>query len=177
MKLRYRPAEISDWPFLVESFLDSYRTAHAAGLIPMDAWHETMRPFWARILKRPGVTIRVASWAHEDSSLADVAGWIAVERDYEVLRKVQRFGRRVRRFVRCAEPLVLYVYVKELYRRRGIARRLCAAAGVDPSLPFRHATKTAVMRDLKEKGLIPHTRFEPLVVRFERTRDARDSEE
>lgn len=165
-RLVYRHATEPDLGFCVETFLDSYRDSHAAGLVPMDVWHEVMRPVWTRILSRPGVAIHVAAWAGEDDGVADLAGWIAVERGYEVSRSVQRFGKRCRRLVVAKQPLVLYVFVKQLYRESGIARGLFAAAGVDPAAPFRHATKTAVMSDPKLAAKIPHAKWAPLIVRY-----------
>lgn len=160
----YRLAEPADRTFVVSSFLASYRTAHAAGLIPMDLWDETMRPIWAAALDRPGVTTHVAAWEDDDDHVADLAGWVAVERGYLVSQKVRRFRRWCRRLVVATEPLVLYVFTKQAYRRSGVARGLFVAAGVDPRLPFLYAAKTAIVGALADQ--IPLARWDPMIVRY-----------
>lgn len=165
--IAYRVAIESDYRLIVESFLDSYRDAHAAGLIAMEDWHPVMGPQWRKLLARPGVVVHVAHHLGETDTIADVAGWIAVERDYEEMRSVQRGGRFVKRIVRSNLPLVHYVFVKLNYRREGIARGLFAAAGVDPSQPFNHSAKTGVISELASKT--PHARFRPLIARHSKT--------
>lgn len=163
-RLIYRRAQPPDRRFIVESWLDSYKDSHTAGLIPMESWYSTMRPIIQDILDRPGVTAHVAAWAGESSGAADLAGWCAVERGFLVQVRARRFRRYVKRLVVCQEPLVLYVLVKQPYRRTGIARALFAAAGVDPEQPFRYACRTGVLSKLKAK--VPHATWEPMVVRY-----------
>jgi hypothetical protein len=162
--IEYRAVRAEDLRFVVESFLDSYRDAHAAGLISWDTWHEVMRPQWQRVLARPGVAVTVAAFAGEAPGLADLAGWIAVERDYLVPRRVvDAEGRRVSGLVPATEPLVHYVFVKAGYRKAGIARGLFRAAGVDPERPFRHTTKTGIVTTLRDK--VPYSTWAPLIAR------------
>ena len=145
MSLAFRRAEEPDRPFIVDSWLESYRTAHAAGLIAMEDWRSVMGAQFERVLARPRVETFVAHHPGEVDHVADLYGWIAVERGHTL-------------------PYVLYVYVKQPYRRMGIARGLFGAAGVKPDAPFHHACKTAVLSDLKTK--IPFARFSPLAVRY-----------
>lgn len=163
MSLAFRRAIPSDMRLVVESFLDSYRTAHAAGLIAMEDWRDVMEPQWLKVLARPGVEVHVAHHPDEADPRYDVYGWLAIERGYDEVRKVQRDRKWVRRLVRADAPLVHYVYVKKLYRKHGIARGLFRAAGVDPRQPFNHTTTTAVVSELGDH--VPLARFTPLIAR------------
>lgn len=164
--ISFRPMQPVDERFVVESFCDSYRDAHAAGLVQWDDWHEVMRPQWRKVLARPGVEVTVAVFDGEEPGVADIAGWIAVETGYLVA--TTRYEGRHRRAMRPApEPLVHYVYVKDGYRLSGIARGLFRAAGVDPALPFRHTCKTGVVTTLSSK--VPYARWAPLIARRKET--------
>lgn len=142
--LAYRSATESDRAFVVDSLVSSFRTAHAAGLIAMDDWRDVMERQVVKLLERPGVVVTVACRPGEEDTGADVYGWIAVEQG--------------------EPPLVLYCYVKQPYRRLGMARGLFRAAGVDPAQPFEFAAKTAVVSKLL--GKIPRAKWHPLRARF-----------
>lgn len=143
--LAFRPAGALDRAFVLDSWLDSFRTAHAAGLIAMDDWRDVMGPQLAKMLRRPGVAVVVAYRPGEEDSRADLYGWAAVE-------------------LRGAEPpLVLYVYVKHAYRRLGIGRRLLEHAGVDLAREWHYAAKTGVVTRLASK--IPRAKWTPLAAR------------
>jgi hypothetical protein len=60
---------------------------------------------------------------------------------------------------------VLYVYVAAPFRRRGIARRLFLAAGIDPMQRFGYVYRTQWSWDLRSK--IPLAIHEPLRARYE----------
>lgn len=143
--LAYRRAGEQDLVFVLDSWLDSYRTAHAAGLIAMEDWRVVMGPQIRKLLQRPGAEVIVAYKPKEASGRADLYGWIAVEGGL-------------------AEPHVHYCYVKQPYRRMGIARGLMASAGIEPEGRFRYSCKTGVVSALKPK--IPRARWAPLVARF-----------
>lgn len=155
--LAYRLAEPEDMTLVVSTWVESYRTSRSAGLVSMARWADVMGREVADILARPGVAIHVAHHPGEEGRLADLYGWIAVERGYQVERSRER--------VRATEPLVLYVYVKQPYRRLGIARGLFKAAGVGER--FNYACRTAVVTRLADK--IPGARWEHMVVRFPKT--------
>lgn len=141
--LAYRLARDHDRPLIVESWLSSYRTAHAAGLIAMDDWHAVMLPQIERVLARPDCATHVAYHPGEDLPGADLYGWIAAEPTD-------------------AGPLVHYCYVKVAYRRMGIASGLLAAAGVDRAQPWSYSCKTGVVSSLP----LGVGRWRPLVARF-----------
>jgi GNAT superfamily N-acetyltransferase len=140
--IAYRKATAADMPFVVDSFLESFRTAHAGGLIVMSDWKPVMRRQLALMLSRPGSEVWVAYHPGED--VADLYGWIALWR--------------------AERPLVLYVYVKQAYRRLGVARGLFGAAGIDLEGPFDYAAKTGVVTSLAPK--MPRARWNPLRARF-----------
>lgn len=164
MDIEYRLAAEPDMVLVVESFLESYRDAHAAGLIQMEDWFDVMRPQWRKVLARPGVEVFVACWKGERDHVADLAGWIVVERGYQVPERVRANGRWVKRMEPQAQPLVHYVLVKQPYRRHGIARGLFHAAGVNPAAGFNYTCKTAIVTTVAAK--IPAARWVPMVARF-----------
>jgi GNAT superfamily N-acetyltransferase len=142
--LSFRRATESDRRFVVGSFLDSMRASWTAGLIAMEDWTAVMQPQAEKLFSRPGCEIIVAYKPGEIAPY-DVYGWIATESGHQW-------------------PFVTYVYVKENFRRWGIARRLFAEADVDPMSAFRYAAW--MERDLAAK--VPRARWSPLTVRFER---------
>lgn len=155
--LAFRLAKEADMPLVVDSWIDSYRTAHAAGLIPMAIWRETMeRVLFDHVFPRRGVEIWVAYHPGEEGTKADLYGWIAIERNVVI---PSRHGTK-----EIPSPLVHYVFVKQAYRRLGIARGLFRAAGVSLAEPFFYSCKTGVVSELKDKA--PCARWAPLIVRF-----------
>lgn len=160
----YRRAVERDQPLIVDSWLESYRCSHAAGLVSMDSWRDVMTPEVLRVLARPGVQTWVAYQPEEQSTRGDLAGWISVERDYEVPMHVLEQGRRDDRMVPCSLPLVHYVYVKAPYRNAGIARGLFSAAGVLPREEFLYTCKVGLLTRLASK--VPLARWQPLIARY-----------
>lgn len=165
MSLSYRPAKAPDLPFIVAGILDSLRTSRSAGLIQMPDWYPVMGPQLMKVLTRPGVTAHVAYHVGESDGLADLAGFIVTESDYEVRRTVKANGRHFRRVERTDVPLVIWVYVKKAYRGLKLAKGLLKSAGVGMQLNY------AVEPD--DRGLLayikrryPAARLENLVIRF-----------
>jgi GNAT superfamily N-acetyltransferase len=140
--LAFRKATAADMAFVVDSFIDSYRTSHAAGLIVMTDWRAVMVRQLALMFQRPGVEAVVAY--HPEAESSDLYGWLAVEHG--------------------TPPLVLYVYVKQPYRRMGIAKALLEHVGISPEARFDYAAKTGVVTKLAPK--MPNARWNPLRARF-----------
>lgn len=156
-KIVYRRAVDRDRTFIVEGFLESYRVSHSAGLIQEPDWFTTMRPHVVKILERPDVEAWVACDPSDVDHIADLHGFIVADpTPTNYLYPKDRHPRGL--------PLVYYVFVKELYRRRGIARGLFRAVGIDPSRPFYYGAKTGALARLD--GKIPLARFNPLAARF-----------
>jgi GNAT superfamily N-acetyltransferase len=68
-------------------------------------------------------------------------------------------------------PAVYYVYIKEPYRRGGIATRLFEALGVRPTERFTYACRTAIVPTLSRS--IPAARFNPAILRYPKDRGTR----
>jgi len=164
----YRRSVDADRPLVVGFWIESYRTAHAAGLIPMHQYHDVYREAVTWVLERPGVETWVAFKPGEEAGF-DLYGWIAVERDVMVPKRVRRRveGRMqwVEELVQAECPLVHYVFVKESFRRRGIGRGLFVAAGVDLRTRFLFTCKTALSSELEQR-LAPEAAWRPLVARY-----------
>lgn len=162
--LEYRQACADDWHLVIDSWLWSYRDSHAAGLIQMEDWNRVMKPQLGKILARSGCRVFIAYHPGEVGSGLDVYGWIAVERGYSVPVRRRVNGRWREILEPTNDPLVHYLFVKQPFRRLGIARGLLRAADVDPQAPFNYSSKTAVLKNLAEK--MPHARWLPLVARY-----------
>ena len=166
MTLAYRDAGDADRAFVIDSWSESFRCAHAAGLIAMSDWREIMPRQLERILARPCCTVTVACNPEESDTRLDLMGWIAVERGYSVPTRVRDArGRWADELLPTDAPLVHYVFVKQPYRRLGVARGLFAAARVDPAAEFAYTTKTAAAQKLAAK--VPRARWNPLIARFD----------
>ena len=143
--LAFREALDADRPLVLDSWLASFRNAHAAGLIAMADWRDVMGPQVVRMLRRPGVRVVVAYGPTADPG-GDAFGWAAVEHRAQL------------------PPLVLYVYTLHPYRRLGIARRLLQRAGVDLERPWHYAAKTGVVTKLLPK--MRRATWTPLAARY-----------
>jgi GNAT superfamily N-acetyltransferase len=146
MTIHHRPATStdSDREFMVSHWSSSYKKSHSAGLIQADDWAGIMRPQIAKILDRPGMR---ATIAYDSDDPKFFYGFIVGDTDDII-----------------DTPVIAYVYVKEPYRRQGIARGLFSAFGVEPNQRFVYACRTGIVSKLSSK--IPMARFNPLEVRY-----------
>ena len=136
--LAYRLAAEPDLGFVFDSWINSYRDAHAAGMIAYEDWAAVMRQAIERVLARDGCELYVAHHPGEDDGKTDLYGWAALE-----------------------GQLVHYVYVKRPFRRLGIARGLLGAGKVQPR--FSYTCKTIIVSQLREA--MPGARWTPLTAR------------
>lgn len=111
----------------------------------MTDWRVVMTRQLSLLLARSGVEIHVAYHPGDDSHVADMYGWLAVEKSPPA-------------------PFVLYAYVKQSYRRMGIGRALLKAAGLEPTGSWEYAAKTGIVTKLA--GKMPNARWDPLRARF-----------
>lgn len=146
MSIAYRDAEERDRRFIVSGWSASYRLAYSAGLIAMEDWAGIMHGQIEKILARPTTETIVAYETEDPDPVADLQGFIAYE------------------LAHGQPPLVFYVYVKEAYRKGGLARGLFNAAHINPELAFDYACKTSVVAKLQRK--MPLARWQPLRARF-----------
>ena len=153
MTIAYRPADLSQAPenaerrFIVDAWCRSYQFAHAAGMIAVEDWFAVMIPQVDKLLARPDVRTIVAHAPDDVDRIADLYGFITVD-------------------TAARPPIVFYVFVKEPYRRNGVARGLFGAAGVDPKLPFVYACTTGIVSKIVYSRKIPLAKWDPLVARF-----------
>lgn len=61
--------------------------------------------------------------------------------------------------------LVLYCYVKALYRRMGVAKRLLTRLGVNMADQFIYSCSTKDGRSVLAAGKIPNAKFDPTEIR------------
>ena len=160
MKLAFRPMADWDKTFVISSWLDAHRSSYSAGLWPMHIWHKHEGPIREWHLSQPNVRTLVAYEATDPEFLY---GWVAADPTEQ--RVPSRDGS-----VRYWPALVLFVFVKQSYRREGIARALFDAVGVDPSKPFVYSCNTVTASRLASK--VPLARFDPLVARFPKESNA-----
>lgn len=147
MTLAFRmPHAIDDRKFICDSWSRSLRMCESAGFVDMRHWMAIAVEQAKRYLARSYVTTIVAyedaSWA----SAADIYGYVIVDTTE-------------------ALPLLYYAYVKDEYRRRGFARALFAAAGIDPADRFGYLCETRSTVALVEAGKMPKATHDPVPIR------------
>lgn len=158
--ISFRNALPTDIPFVVDSWVASYRNAHAAGMISMENWAVVMIPEVYKVISRPGVKVLVAYHPDEPKE-SDAYGYAVVEHGMRYPVR-ERVGRRTeKRMVEAEGPVVHYVYVKQLYRRMGIARALLESA--DVSDQFIYSCKTGVCSKIDR---LKSCKWMPLLVRY-----------
>lgn len=147
MSLAYRDAGPEDRHFIGDGWVRSYQHAKTAGIIGVASWFRVMIPEVTRIIEWPGTRTLVAYETTETSRLADLYGFIVAA-------------------PAAAPPIVFYVFVAEPYRRRGVARGLFRALGIDPQQRFVYACTTGIVSKLYGERKIPFATWDPLVARF-----------
>lgn len=143
--ISHRPAAAGDRNFIVKSWVASFRDADSAGFIKAANWYRVMTPEIVDTLNDRDVTTAVAYETDNPDPQTNAYGFIVAD---------------------VTEPmaLVYYAFVKQPYRRSGIARGLFAAIGVDPVLPFHYVCSTPWCSTLERK--IPMARWMPRLGRF-----------
>ena len=146
-----RPMLDADRKFVRSGWSSSYRDSYDLPLIPMRGYADIMHPVIDGYLDHPKVRTLVAV-----GSLGMLFGFISADATPYVadLRGVKRE----------LDGYVFYLYVAGMFRRRGIARQLIAAAGIDPTRPFGFAASTFWNRKLRSK--IPFAEYDTLHARF-----------
>lgn len=157
MVIKLRTAEERDGRFIRDAWRESYFDAHAAGALDRETYHVAYRAAIPNIIARAGGKVLVATLDVDDD---EILGFAAYER-----------GAHQHRKQRCTAPVLHYVYVKNAYRRFGVARKLLGAAELGDR--FEHTFKTAdfaaIARKLWPDPSAPsgtRARFDPLIVRF-----------
>lgn len=146
MTIAFRPAagaDSEDRRFIIATWSSSWKRSHSAGLIRSDRWAALMRPEFDGHLDRDGTRAVIACDGDDPNYFY---GWIAGDMSE-------------------ATPVIFYVYVKEPYRRTGIARRLFEALGVDPAMRFVYVCEPAHDKHALLRK-VPSSRFNPNEVRY-----------
>lgn len=139
----YRPALSADELFVVSGWSSSYRMSRDLAFVQMANYAEVMHPIVRSVLARPGAWTLVCEGRV-------LRGFICYEPAYDD-----------------RAPLVNYVYVAQPYRRRGHARGLFAAAGINPDEPFDFACRTKMSWELcVVHGKAQRARFNPMRARY-----------
>lgn len=145
-----RPIIDADREFVVSGWSSSLRASRDIPLVPMIDYADMFRPIIERLVAMADVVV-----AHGE--LGVLMGFIA----YDPAKYTASINRR-----RLAlDGYILYCYVASPFRRRGIARRLFAAAGISPEQRFGYACRTRASWDLRAK--IPLAEYEPFRARYE----------
>jgi GNAT superfamily N-acetyltransferase len=158
--LAFRYATAVDLRFVCDAWSRSYANSWtrspiegraAFGFAPASTWVAIGLEQAKRLVAEPSVTTVVAyedeAWAAD----ADIYGFIAADMSEP-------------------PPLVLYTFVKQPFRRRGFARALFAAAGIDPGRAFRYLAETRSSQEIATAGKIPLAKFDPAPTRAKEQR-------
>jgi hypothetical protein len=155
VKLAFRPAVTeSDLTFVISSWLDASKHSYSSGLIAMDDWYAVQWPQYLKATQRPDMRTVVA---FEKTDPAFLYGFMVAD---PTEQRIEEHGGGVRWW----PALVLFVFVKQSYRREGIARGMFDAIGIDPAKPFLYGCNTQQASRLSAK--VPGARFHPLVARY-----------
>lgn len=146
MTLAFRHASDSDKRFCADAWSRTYRTAESAGFIDMRHWLPIAVEQCKRYIARSYVTTIIAYEDAEWARAADIYGFIVAD-------------------TTDVTPLLYMGYVKDEYRRRGFARALFAAAGIDPTARFSYLCETRSSEALTAAGKMPHATFDPVPIR------------
>ncbi len=119
----------------------------------MEDWYSVQWPQYEKAMAREGMQSIVA---YEKDDPSFLYGFIVADPTEQRVPD----GANVRWW----PALVLFVFVKQNFRREGIARKLFDAVGVDPSKPFIFGCNTQAATRLSAK--VPSARFNPLCARF-----------
>lgn len=130
-----------DAPFVFSGWVESFRSAHAAGPIPSDMYRTLYREILRRVLDRSRVVVA-----------------------YNLDRPTQLFGFAVRdREDDQERPVLHYVFVKQFFRRNGVARYLVQELGISTRDPFVYTFKSQAAKTIARKWT--GGCFDPMVVR------------
>lgn len=140
LEVGFRGPVEGDMPFIFDTWVESFRLAHAAGPIPMDMYRNIYREVIKRVLQFPGVLCTVAFNAEIPSQTIGyvvAGGW--------------------------APMTVHYLFVKHWFRRNGLARELMKQVGLERGAPFAFSFKSRVVGELVRNW--PGARFDPITLR------------
>jgi hypothetical protein len=127
----------SDENFILDSWLNAYRTSPWAGTVPNNKYFEVYGEAVRELISR-GSIVRVACNPDKPDQ---ILGWLC----YEVSAR--------------GDKCVHFVYVKDLFRKLGICRALFKTASIDPKSRFYYTHRTKLAR------LFENAVYEPAIAR------------
>lgn len=113
-----RQIEPGDYFFIISSFAHSYKRSSWAGTVPANIWHVTAKATVDGLLAR-GATVLLSVSADDRDQ---ILGWICFETGAN------------------KTPVVHYVFVKEEFRKEGIAHQLLTVATKEGPFLYTHRT-------------------------------------
>jgi GNAT superfamily N-acetyltransferase len=137
--------------FVRDSWLESFRTTHGAGLVPMSRYFAVYREVLSELMARHGTEVIVA-FKPGELPPDDLYGYIALERGYPHPKRGQ------------AVDLVHYLFVKQAYRGLGVGRSLVEVAKL--RWPWMYTALTP--NGQRFKSHYPGVVFDPLAARYGR---------
>lgn len=126
-QVRLRPATETDVPFLFNSWLRCYRHSHNTRGCENPVFFAQQHKLLEGLCKRASITI-----ACNQADIAQIYGYICHEQIEGVL-------------------VVHFVYVKEIYRKFGVAGILAQSAGFDKDAPVFYTHRTYSAEGLERK--------------------------
>lgn len=120
-KWSYRGLQASDVEMVLKTWIGTYRNSLHAGVIPNNRFTEITTDAINQLFKRGAQGLAAVN----PDCPEHILGYVVSE--------VTRMG----------EPVCHYVFVRDLYRRQGMAKELLKKAGVDPSEPFLYTFRTS----------------------------------
>lgn len=124
-------------PFVWETWLSSFRKSPWAGVVPNNLYKPVYLETMRQLVERGAEVV----CATNPEKPGHILGWLCYERTSDAI------------------PVVHYCFVKPLFRKRGVAASLFAAAGIDPKQRFFYTFKTPAAR------YFPGGQYEPAIAR------------
>jgi GNAT superfamily N-acetyltransferase len=115
-EIKTREMVPDDEGLVMDSWLRSFRPSWFAGPLPNDLYYDIYRPIIRdRVRARSGARVLVAT----DTEDTAILGWMCFE----------------------GNDVVHYIYVKDLFRKKGVARALIQSAGLGDAVRYTFRTK------------------------------------
>ena len=141
-----REATVDDRPFVMDSWLMSFRFSHFSGPISTKRYRKVYNEEIGELKLRAGAWVRVA---YNRENPDQIFGFVCFERGHK-------------------EPVIHYIYTKQAFRKRGIAKLLLRDASINPCRPFFYTYRTPLAHDLTKGGAkFERGKFSPRIAREE----------
>lgn len=150
----FREMAQGDERFVHDSWVQSFRVSHYAGMIPMEDYHANQHRWVRKLIDRDGTHVLIAYNTQHESQ---IYGFLCHETGFSL-------------------PMVHYTYVKDDFRQLptkdpsysiGICTMLMAHASINPKAPFYYSYKTGTWAGLsKQSGPFGGGIYRPLFARF-----------